>query len=52
MSKQLATYNTELFAKAVYPQLTGLFEDRWENRWWPKPLPKEERATPRSVALR
>jgi alkanesulfonate monooxygenase SsuD/methylene tetrahydromethanopterin reductase-like flavin-dependent oxidoreductase (luciferase family) len=52
MNKQLATYNTELFAKAVYPQLADLFEDRWENRWWPKPLPKEERATPRSVALR
>ena len=42
-------YNTELFAKRVAPQLTGLFEDEWENRWWPTPMPVEERARPREV---
>jgi hypothetical protein len=44
MGKQLATYNTELFAKRVKPQIAGLFDDAWENEWWPKPL--DERATP------
>ena len=38
MNRDLALYNTELFAKRVMPQLAGLFEDEWENRWWPKPL--------------
>jgi alkanesulfonate monooxygenase SsuD/methylene tetrahydromethanopterin reductase-like flavin-dependent oxidoreductase (luciferase family) len=49
MKKDLALYNTELFAKSVMPQLTGLFEDRWENRWWPKPLPREQQVAPRIV---
>jgi alkanesulfonate monooxygenase SsuD/methylene tetrahydromethanopterin reductase-like flavin-dependent oxidoreductase (luciferase family) len=44
MSKELTLYNTELFAKRVMPQLRGLFENEWENRWWPKPLPRDERA--------
>ena len=46
MGSDLALYNTELFAKQVKPQLAGLFEDEWENRWWPKPLP------PRSARCR
>jgi alkanesulfonate monooxygenase SsuD/methylene tetrahydromethanopterin reductase-like flavin-dependent oxidoreductase (luciferase family) len=49
MDKPLTQYNTELFAKRVAPQIRGLFEDRWENRWWPRPLPAEERAVPREV---
>lgn len=49
MGRQLTNYNTELFAKSVMPQLSGLFENEWENRWWPRPLPMEERATPRDV---
>ena len=52
MSKELTFYNTELFAKRVAPQLKGLFEDKWENRWWPKPLPREERSEPRAVVVR
>jgi alkanesulfonate monooxygenase SsuD/methylene tetrahydromethanopterin reductase-like flavin-dependent oxidoreductase (luciferase family) len=50
MSKQLTLHNTELFAKRVAPQLRGLFDDRWENRWWPKPLAAEERVAPREVS--
>lgn len=46
MSKQLTLHNTELFAKRVTPQLQSLFDDEWENHWWPKPLPAEERARP------
>jgi alkanesulfonate monooxygenase SsuD/methylene tetrahydromethanopterin reductase-like flavin-dependent oxidoreductase (luciferase family) len=49
MSKDLAFYNTELFAKRVAPQLRGLFEREWENRWWPKPLPGATRAGAREL---
>ena len=49
MSKDLAFYNTELFAKRVAPQLKGLFEDEWENRWWPRPLPIAKRALAREL---
>ncbi len=48
MSKELSFHNTELFAKRVMPQLRDLFENEWENRWWPKPLPRDERAAVRA----
>ncbi len=35
MSRELTTYNTRLFADAVMPQLKDLFDDEWENHWWP-----------------
>jgi alkanesulfonate monooxygenase SsuD/methylene tetrahydromethanopterin reductase-like flavin-dependent oxidoreductase (luciferase family) len=35
MSKQLAQYNTELFARAVAPEIRPTFEDQWADRWWP-----------------
>jgi len=50
MSRDLTLYNTELFAKKVKPQLAGLFEREWENRWWPRPLPDAQRALPRELA--
>src|SRR4051794_4898724 len=50
MSKQLATYNTRLFAERVAPQLRDLFDDRYENRWWPQPLRSAARAEPRAFA--
>jgi alkanesulfonate monooxygenase SsuD/methylene tetrahydromethanopterin reductase-like flavin-dependent oxidoreductase (luciferase family) len=50
MNKDLVFHNTELFAKRVAPQLHGLFEDEWENHWWPKPLAAGARAVPRSIA--
>jgi alkanesulfonate monooxygenase SsuD/methylene tetrahydromethanopterin reductase-like flavin-dependent oxidoreductase (luciferase family) len=43
MGKDLTRYNTDLFAKKVMPQLTGLFSE-WENRWWPKPMDRQLRA--------
>ena len=49
MPKQLVNYNTELFAKSVLPQIGELFDDHWENRWWPEPLAAEERSSPREV---
>ncbi|MCA8928406.1 MAG: LLM class flavin-dependent oxidoreductase [Alphaproteobacteria bacterium] len=44
MSKQLTQYNTRLFAEKVMPQIRDLFDDEWEDRWWPTPLPDKERA--------
>ena len=44
MSKDLAKYNTQLFAGKVMPQLTDLFSE-WEDRWWPQPMARDARAT-------
>jgi alkanesulfonate monooxygenase SsuD/methylene tetrahydromethanopterin reductase-like flavin-dependent oxidoreductase (luciferase family) len=49
MGKQLANYNTKLFAEKVMPQLKDVFSD-WEDRWWPQGLSREERAEPAPVA--
>jgi alkanesulfonate monooxygenase SsuD/methylene tetrahydromethanopterin reductase-like flavin-dependent oxidoreductase (luciferase family) len=52
MGRELTFHNTELFAKKVMPQLRDLFESEWEDRWWPRPLPAGERATPRAFEAR
>jgi alkanesulfonate monooxygenase SsuD/methylene tetrahydromethanopterin reductase-like flavin-dependent oxidoreductase (luciferase family) len=52
MGKDLTNENTRLFAQKVAPQLQSLFDDRWEERWWPKPLPQPARAVPASPVLR
>jgi alkanesulfonate monooxygenase SsuD/methylene tetrahydromethanopterin reductase-like flavin-dependent oxidoreductase (luciferase family) len=44
MGKDLAKYNTKLFAEKVMPQLTDLFAE-WEDRWWPQPMNREARAS-------
>jgi alkanesulfonate monooxygenase SsuD/methylene tetrahydromethanopterin reductase-like flavin-dependent oxidoreductase (luciferase family) len=51
MSHDLAMYNIELFARRVAPQIRELFDDRWENRWWPKPLPVDAEVRPRPLDL-
>jgi alkanesulfonate monooxygenase SsuD/methylene tetrahydromethanopterin reductase-like flavin-dependent oxidoreductase (luciferase family) len=43
MKKDLANYNTRLFAERVMPQLKDLFSE-WEDRWWPQPMRPELRA--------
>jgi hypothetical protein len=45
MGKDLAKYNTRLFADAVLPRLRPLFAE-WEDRWWPAPMAEAERAAP------
>jgi hypothetical protein len=44
MGKELAKYNTGLFAEKVLPQLRDVFAE-WEDRWWPQPMDRAERAT-------
>jgi hypothetical protein len=43
MGKDLAKYNTKLFAEKVMPRLQHIFAD-WEDRWWPQPMARVERA--------
>jgi hypothetical protein len=43
MSKDLANYNTKLFAEKVMPQLKDVFSE-WDDRWWPQPMDQAERA--------
>ena len=43
MGKDLAAYNTKLFAEQVLPKLRGLFSE-WEDKWWPQPMAQAERA--------
>jgi len=38
MNRDLALYNTELMANKVLPQIKHLWDDEWEDLWWPKPL--------------
>ncbi|MGH7210099.1 MAG: hypothetical protein ACREF1_01365, partial [Acetobacteraceae bacterium] len=54
MGKELAKYNTRLFAESVMPRVASLFSE-WEDRWWPRPMQTQERAeipafTPRLAA--
>jgi alkanesulfonate monooxygenase SsuD/methylene tetrahydromethanopterin reductase-like flavin-dependent oxidoreductase (luciferase family) len=43
MNKDLAKFNTKLFAEKVMPRLQPLFRE-WEDRWWPTPMQTAERA--------
>ena len=43
MGKELAKYNTKLFADKVLPKLRPLFSE-WEDKWWPQPMQTSERA--------
>jgi len=45
MGKELAKYNTRLFAEKVLPKMRGLFSE-WEDKWWPAPMAQTERAAP------
>ncbi len=36
MSTELVKYNTKLIGEKVLPELAGLFEDEWEDHWWPQ----------------
>jgi len=45
MGKELAKYNTKLFAEKVLPKMRGLFSE-WEDKWWPAPMAQTERAAP------
>ena len=35
MNKELTNYNMKIFAELVMPQIKDLFDDQWEDLWWP-----------------
>jgi alkanesulfonate monooxygenase SsuD/methylene tetrahydromethanopterin reductase-like flavin-dependent oxidoreductase (luciferase family) len=43
MGKDLAKYNTRLFAEKVLPRLRHIHSE-WEDHWWPEPMAAGERA--------
>ena len=47
MDKDLVKHDAELLARKVLPEVQPLFENEWEDRWWPKPLPSAQRVEPR-----
>jgi hypothetical protein len=49
MSAQLCRYNTDLFTRKVLPQIKDLFEDQWEDKWWPQPMERKARVMPQST---
>jgi alkanesulfonate monooxygenase SsuD/methylene tetrahydromethanopterin reductase-like flavin-dependent oxidoreductase (luciferase family) len=38
MTKELTRFNTDLFARQVMPEIHGLFDDKWEDHWSPRPI--------------
>jgi hypothetical protein len=49
MPSEVCKNNIELFAREVLPHLEGLWDDRYEDRWWPERL-KAKRAAPAMAA--
>jgi len=44
MSKELTRYNTKMFAEHVMPKVKDIHAG-WEDRWWPKPMASDLRAS-------
>ena len=49
MKKDVAIYNTKLFAEKVAPQLRGIFEDKWERQAAAELMQMLARRLPRQV---
>jgi hypothetical protein len=45
MPSSLCRKNIDLFAREVLPHLAPLWDDEWEDRWWPERL-RETRRKP------
>ncbi len=44
MPHDLTIKNIELFCREVFPHFRGMWDDQWENKWWPTTLTEKERA--------
>jgi hypothetical protein len=42
MPHELALKNTDLFFREVAPALRPLWDDEWENHWWPTTLRQKQ----------
>ena len=49
MDKELTNYNTKIFAEQVMPQIKNLFDDKWEDLWWPRGLESGKNETAASA---
>jgi alkanesulfonate monooxygenase SsuD/methylene tetrahydromethanopterin reductase-like flavin-dependent oxidoreductase (luciferase family) len=49
MPNELCRYSTELLATRVLPQIRPIWSE-YEDRWSPRPMPRENRAVPRTVS--
>jgi alkanesulfonate monooxygenase SsuD/methylene tetrahydromethanopterin reductase-like flavin-dependent oxidoreductase (luciferase family) len=46
MSHELTLKNIDLFCREVLPHLEGLWDDQWEDRWWPERLRAQRPVAP------
>lgn len=44
MPHELTLKNIEMFAKEVKPKIQDIWDDEWENHWWPETLKKKQMA--------
>ncbi|MBI2767017.1 MAG: LLM class flavin-dependent oxidoreductase [Chloroflexi bacterium] len=51
MPRDLALYNTQMFAQKVMPRFKEKFEREYVDHWMPKPLPESRRAAPIPATL-
>ena len=50
MPTELCKRNIDLFAREVLPHLAGLWDDKYEDRWWPERLKTKRRAAAMAAA--
>jgi alkanesulfonate monooxygenase SsuD/methylene tetrahydromethanopterin reductase-like flavin-dependent oxidoreductase (luciferase family) len=50
MPHALTLKNIELFCREVLPHVHDLWDDEWEDRWWPEKLRKKRRAVAEAAA--
>jgi len=51
MPTELCKKNIDLFASEVLPHLAGLWDDQYEDRWWPERLKAKRPSAGTSAAL-
>jgi hypothetical protein len=44
MPHELTLKNIEMFAREVKPHLADIWDDQWENHWWPERLKAKKQA--------
>ncbi len=46
MPHELTLKNIELFSKEVFPHIRHIWDDEWENHWWPSTLKSRDTLSP------
>ncbi|MGH7915134.1 MAG: hypothetical protein ACREPW_10880, partial [Candidatus Binataceae bacterium] len=47
MPHELTLKNIDMFAREVKPHFRDMWDDEWENRWWPEALKEKKSAAAR-----